>query len=277
LGINAVFSGPYTGEWGGGIYPSSNQETRLLLESDNGELKNLFALSLDNGNELFTPAVGYGGVEHRDADSGITTLQTGPVPAVKTFADGSEVAYISFRSGQGDPPDGRWDSHMGEMVLDDQTVPGLVAGDMRFVQFENSYIHITDEQTPLTLAGETIFHAHWGASESTNILDRSNSRGLSYDNPIRSEPNPIVIRRIDACPNFDPITHWASCGLELFVDTRYWNGPGWWVYWNTMDPPTPNSSAYQEGILPRYTYVSDGLIVVEGNGGDLFVLTHSGP
>src|SRR5207237_644642 len=39
---------------------------------------------------------------------------------------------------------------------------------------------------------------------------------------------------------------------------------------------TPASSAYSQGILPRYTYVSDGLIVVEGNGGDLFVMKHSG-
>jgi hypothetical protein len=33
--------------------------------------------------------------------------------------------------------------------------------------------------------------------------------------------------------------------------------------------------AYSAGVLPRYTYVSDGLIVVEGNGGELFVLRHS--
>src|SRR6185503_868308 len=47
-------------------------------------------------------------------------------------------------------------------------------------------------------------------------------------------------------------------------------------YWNVLDPPTPVRSAYSEGVLPRYTYVSDGMMIVEGNGGDLFVLKHSG-
>jgi hypothetical protein len=108
-------------------------------------------------------------------------------------------------------------------------------------------------------------------------LDRSGSRGLSYSRPITTEQNPAVIRRIDACANFSPSTHWTTCGLELFGDARHWDGPGWWVYWNTLDPPTPESTTYSGGILPRYTYVSGGLIVVEGNGGDLFVLTHSGP
>ncbi|MBZ0288651.1 MAG: PQQ-binding-like beta-propeller repeat protein, partial [Anaerolineae bacterium] len=54
------------GLWGGpgksGMYPNSNAETRAFLQSK-PELKNLFALSLDNGTEAFIPAVGYGGVE----------------------------------------------------------------------------------------------------------------------------------------------------------------------------------------------------------------------
>ncbi len=69
--------------------------------------------------------------------------------------------------------------HMGEMVLDDTTVPGLVAGDLRFVDFPNSYVNITDEQTPFTMAGDTLFHAHWGASDSVKIVDRSAGKGLS--------------------------------------------------------------------------------------------------
>ena len=37
----------------------------------------------------------------------------------------------------------------------------------------------------------------------------------------------------------------------------------------TADPPTPARNAYSEGILPRYTYVSDGLVIVEGNADHL--------
>ncbi len=152
----------------------------------------------------------------------------------------------------------------------------MVAGDLRFLQFPNSYTFITDETTPWTMAGNTIFNAHWGASESTMILDRSATLGLSYSNPITSQAHPVVIRRQQSCSDFNAVSHWTTCGLTLYNDGRYWNGPGWWVYWNVMDPPTPATGAYSSGLLPRYTYVSDGLIIVEGNGGDLSVF-HYGP
>jgi hypothetical protein len=274
LGIDAIWSGPLTGEWGGGVFPESNDETRTFLQESNGVHKNLFALDLVDGREKFIPAVGYGGVEGRE--NGETVLEIGPVPVIKVLPDGKEVAYSHFRSGQGDPQDGRWDSHMGEMVLDESTVAGLAAGDMRFLDFHQAYVIITDEQGPISMAGNTLFHAHWGASESTRIIDRSNSKGLSYSDPITSEKIPTIIRRIQSNSNYDPQSHWTTSGLTLFGDTRYWPGPGWWVYWDALDPPTPMRNAYSEGILPRYTYVSDGLVIVEGNGGDLFVLRHSG-
>ena len=123
------------GLWGypstGGIWPNTNTEARTFLQNDPTK-QNLFALNLDNGSEKFVPAVGYGGTE--DLVIGMPYLATGPVPVVKSNPDGSEVAYVHFRNGQSDPPDGRSDSHMGEMVLDDTTVAGLSAGDLRFVK-----------------------------------------------------------------------------------------------------------------------------------------------
>jgi len=276
LGSDALWSGPNQGSGGGGVYPSTNAETRALLTSNNGALENLFALNLTDGSKKFIPAVGYGGVEYRTNSTTGLFLQSGPVPVVKVNGDGSEVAYIPFRSGQGNPPDGRWDSHMGEMVLDGTTVPGLAAGDMRFVEFPNSYVKVTDEQTPFTMAGNTLFHAHWGASESTAILDRSAGRGLSAGAPITSRAHPAVIRRQTACGSYDKGTHLTTCGLTLYGDGRYWNGPGFWVYWNVMDPPSTAGNAYSDGLLPRYTYASGGLMVVEGNGGDLSVFHYSG-
>ncbi|MCB9457675.1 MAG: PQQ-binding-like beta-propeller repeat protein [Anaerolineaceae bacterium] len=266
------------GLWGGpgpgGMYPNTNAETRTFLQN-NPQLKNLFALSLDSGAETFVPAVGYGGPE--GMENGTPYLDVGPVPVIRTYPNGDEVAYIIFRSGQGNPPDGRWDSHMGEMVLDNTTVPGLVAGDLRFISFPNSYLHITDEQGPFSLAGDTIFRAHWGATESTRITNRSDNLGLTYNNPITSSIHPAIIRRQTACGSFNAVTHWTTCGLTLYNDGRYWSGPGWWAYWNDYDPPeSPSRSAYSSGVLPGYVYVSSGLIIVEGNGGDLMVFRHSG-
>jgi len=265
------------GLWGGsgtgGMYPNTNAETRAYLQSK-PQLKNLFALSLDTGAEAFIPAVGYGGVEA--LVNAQAYLDIGPVPVIRVLADGSEVAYMNFRNGQSNPPDGRWDTHMGEMVLDNTTIPGMVAGDLRFISWANSSMRVTDEQTPFTMAGSSLLRAHWGASESVKILDRSNTLGLTYAAPITTQANPTIIRRQTTCSNFVPSTHWTTCGLTLMNDGRFWPGPGFWVYWNVMDPPTPIRSAYSEGLLPRHTYVSDGLIIVEGNGGELFVLAHSG-
>ena len=266
-----------SGLWGGpgpsGMYPTTNADTRTFLQN-NPQLKNLFALNLDNGSEAFVPAVGYVGTE--SYVNGEAFLDVGPVPVVKVQPDGTEVAYITFRNGQGNPPDGRWDSHMGEMVLDNNTISGMVAGDLRFVQFPNSYSFISDEQTPYTMAGNTLFNAHWAASESTRITNRASNLGLTNASPITSQAHPVVIRAQNTCSNFNPQTHWTTCGLSLFNDGRYWNGPGFWIYWNVLEPPTPDQPAYSEGLKPRYTYVSDGKIIVEGNGGDLFVLKHSG-
>jgi outer membrane protein assembly factor BamB len=270
LGMDGLWSGPGSGQ----KYPSTNEETRQYLQ-DNPELKNLFALDLLDGSEKFIPAVGFGGVETLTSD-GKPELETGPVPVVRRLENGHEVAYLFFRSGQVPHLDGRWDSAVGEMVLDDVTIPGMKAGDLRFIRWSNSYTHITDEQGPLTMAGETLFHSHWGALEQTTLSDRGDEYGHTYDAPIPSRAGPPVIRRMQACPDFDPQTHWTTCGLTLYDDGRYWNGPGWWVYWDVLDPPTPSRRAYSEGILPRYAYVVDRYVVVQGNGGELLAFRHSG-
>ncbi|MCA9379067.1 hypothetical protein KC640_01430, partial [Candidatus Dojkabacteria bacterium] len=236
-------------------------------------LKNLFALNLDNGTEKFIPAVGYGGTE--DLVNGSAYLDVGPVPVIKTLADNTEIAYQQFRSSDGAQYDGRWDSHLGEMVLNNNTISGMVAGNLRFVGLTSSQSKITDEQNPWTMAGNTLFYAHWGASEAHVIKDRSASKGSTSTNPITTTQIPAVIRRIQSCGTKNTTTHKVNCGgMTLFDDGRYWSGNGWWVYWNVLDPPTPSRGAYSEGILPRYTYASDGLIIVEGNGGDLFALTY---
>jgi hypothetical protein len=165
-------SGLWSGPAENKRYPDSCAETREFLRA-NPQLKNLFALRLADGTEAFIPAVGYGGVEA--LENGRPFLDVGTLPVIKHRPNGDEVAYTLFRNGQRRPPDGRWDSNLGEMVLDDETVPGLAPGDLRFVHFPNSMVHITDEQCPLTMAGETLFHAHWAPARAraSSIARRS--------------------------------------------------------------------------------------------------------
>lgn len=48
---------------------------------------------------------------------------------------GKEVVYTVVRAKH--VYDSRWDSHFGEMMLDDTTVPGLPSGDIRFIAYDH--------------------------------------------------------------------------------------------------------------------------------------------
>jgi hypothetical protein len=266
--------------WSGGgpkgKWPTNNTAIRQRLIA-NPRLKNLFALRLEDGLEAFIPAVGPAGVE--DLRQGRPWLRPHAFPVIGK-AGARDVAYVPWRNGDTRDLewDGRWDSHLGEMVLDHNTVPGLVAGDLRFVQFQEhgGWMHITDESCPLSMAGDVLFSAHWDVSQAARITDRSPTRGHKRASPILTEKRPPVARHLRlAKERIDVSTDWATGGLQL-TDGRYLDGPGWWVYANLLDPPTPTRDAYSEGILPRYTCVANGHIFVQGNGGELFVLRHSG-
>lgn len=275
--------------WGGGgpngRYPETNDGIRALLES-NPEVQALHALRLDDGAKAFTPAVGNGGVDafwQTCEGEWVFRPTVGPMPAIRTLSDGKQVAYVIWRNGDVDDPswDARWDSHLGEMVLDSDTVPGYAAGDLRFLQAESSQSRITDEACPVTAAGDTVFFAHWGASEAFRILDRSNALGAANQSPIATERLPSVIRRIAGQGEPDSATHWVDGYSNFYQDGRGYGGGNWWVYWNRWDPPVDghDSSGYQDNHFPnrpRYTIVSDGMVIVTGNGGDLFVLSHEG-
>lgn len=290
----AHFEGPNSGR-----FASTNAENRAWLQQ-NPQLKNLFALNLDNGTEKFIPAVGYGSTEDLVIGTSTTNGVMGSMPVVKTLPDGKEVAYIHFRSNQTNPAsDFRWSGHMGEMVLDDTTVPGLQAGDLRFVKMSkyqsspakgNCDVHIIDEQTPLTMAGETLINAHWASSCSVRITDRSNSRGIQISNPIETTPRPLVIRAQRAsCSDKNITTRFTSCNAQYVTDGggsgngRFFGGSTFWSYWGVPDPPgwsvgsgNTAGNSYSAGFQARYTYVSQGYVVVQGNGGDIMVLKHSG-
>ncbi len=291
----ALYEGPNSGRFG-----ITNAENKTWL-AQNTQYKNLFALNLNTGAEQFVAGVGYGSTEDFNTGSSQAYGVMGTQPVVKDLGDGKEVAYIPFRSGQTTPTvDYRWSGHMGEMVLDNTTVSGLSAGDLRFIKMNNysnaggnSPTHIIDEQTPLMVAGNSLLYAHWAASTSVKITDRSSSLGLTYTNPINTSFHPPIYRAIKTVSCKDVNTRWSgSCSSLNFVTDggRGLGGPGWWEYWNVADPPgwradlslndsggnTGAGTSYSSGFLPRYTYVSSGYIIVEGNGGDIMVLKHSG-
>jgi PQQ-like domain len=270
-----------------GIFPTTNSAIRSYLQA-NPQYQTLFTLSLDSGTSAFVPAVGYGSIDALVfgvpgyADGSFYRQMPGQ-PVVKVWPNGDETVYMQFRNGIDNPPDSRWDAHMGEMVLDSTTVSGLQAGDMRFVRMSrygldngNAYTFISDEEFPLTMAGSSLFFTSFTGTQSIKVTDRSPSLGLDHATPISTTAHPPILRRVVPCGTFSPSTHWANCtGLTLFDDGRYWNGSGFWWYWNQMDPGPISGALPWDVWSPRYSYVSNGLLIIEGDVGDLLILRHA--
>ncbi|MEJ5239193.1 MAG: PQQ-binding-like beta-propeller repeat protein, partial [Limisphaera sp.] len=138
-----------------------------------------YALRLEDGSVAFDINNGCGGF----GDGGY--LPIGSMPVVRVFPDGKEVALNIIR---GDARyDARWDSHFGEIVLDDNTVPGLRAGDVRWIRHGNSPTDdaflLTDEQPFVSAAGDYLFGSHWLVTYALRPLDRGPARG-SWANKI---------------------------------------------------------------------------------------------
>jgi len=224
-------------------WPQTNPEMRQFLTDNPGE-QALFALDLDDGSVPFIANVGHGG--YGDSDY----LPMGPQPVVKRLPNGKEVVYLIIRARHA--YDSRWDSHFGEMVLDDSTVSGLTGGDVRFIAFdwppgsENPYL-LTDEQPNVSMAGDYLFGGHWEAGFALQILDRSDARG-SFTNKITSQRLSTVATSQDntgACA-FSP-SHYCASGLtntreydfgfyiyysQGAVYDRYWSEYATWVVSN---------------------------------------------
>lgn len=223
-------------------YPQTNAGIRQLLSSNPGE-QALFALRLDDGAVPFICNVGHGG--YGDSDY----LPMGPQPVVKRLPNGKEVVYTIVRARQA--YDSRWDSHFGEMVLDNSTVPGLQAGDIRFIAFDwppgsdTPYL-LTDEQPNVSMAGDILFGGHWEAGFALRILDRSDARG-SFTNRITSQRLATVVTSQEEGGCSLSASHYCSSGLyctrpydfgfyiyyrQGTVYDRFWSEYATWVVSN---------------------------------------------
>ncbi len=169
-------------------WPQTNPEIRQFLTNNPGH-QALFVLDLDDGSVPYIANVAHGGYGDND------DLPMGPQPVVKRLPNGKEVVYIIVRATHAYPPEWNWDSHFGEMALDDSTVSGLQGGDVRFIAYDwppNPDVVPflpTDEQPNVSMAGDYLFGGHWEAGFAMRILDRSDSRG--------SFQNKIVTQRLD--------------------------------------------------------------------------------
>ncbi len=238
-------------------WPGDNTAMRQGLK-ENPSYQALMALRLADGSQAFVANVGHGGF----GDGGY--LPMGPQPVVRRFPDGSEVAYVVMR---GSPClvsacDGRWDSRLGEMVLDDTTVPGSRAGDVRFMQ--NTFFP-TDEQVYLSMAGDFIFGAHWMFGLAHEITDRSPSRG-SGSAPILTRNLPHIITSASNC-GFSP-THYCPDRLVQDNDPRTIPG-GFYIYYNQGNVYDQYWSEYAAWVISNQTiyFVStDGAVVALEHG-----------
>lgn len=217
--------------WVWSPWPADNSTMRTNLAA-RPEYRALFVLDLDDGSVPFEPNVGHGGFGDGDY------LPMGPQPVVRTLPEGGEVAYVVMRGSpcaSGAYCDGRADSHFGELVLDDTTVPGYQAGDVRFIR--GTFLP-TDEQPNLSAAGDALFGAHWAVGIAHRILDRSAARGTG-SSPITTENLPHIAVA-DAHGSFNP-DHWYSdftcaeaCGRTFppgfFI--YYTDAPVWDRYWS---------------------------------------------
>lgn len=275
-----------------GTFPNTNAEARSFLTSNPKE-QALFAMKIDDGSTAFIPNAGNGGA----GDGGY--LPMGPQPVIRVV-NGQEVAYMLFRNGQVCASeswcDFREETTMGEMVLDNTTIPGYVAGDMRFVAWRNlsntfaTYHDMqTDEMMYITGSGSTLYHNHWLVSDGYTITDRGNALGGTYANPIKTVTSPNIIwRQVYCAPNnnncnpqifpggsgtswgpsncpFNALSRYCSAGLYGYGDQRSY-AAGFYEYHND------NNS----GSIP-FVIVSGDQVIVKTNDGALIVLENGNP
>jgi hypothetical protein len=240
-------------------WPGTNSAMRSFLQSQPA-YQALFTMDLDDGTTPFVANVGHGGF----GDGGY--LPMGPQPVIKRFADGQEIAYVVMRGSPclANPCDGRWDAHLGEMLLDGTSVSGYQAGYVRFIR--NTFFP-TDEQANLAMAGEHLFGGHWMFGIAHQILDRSSSKG-SGSNPITTSDLPHIITSASNC-GFSA-SHYCSNGLLQDGDSRA-IPRGFYIYYNQGKVYDQYWSGYAAWV------VSNGLILFTSTDGAVVALEAGSP
>lgn len=237
--------------------PNSIAGIRSFL-SANPDHESFFVLELSDGEKKYIAPVLPGSI-----GNGGDFQSVPPQAVVKRFSDGTEVAYLLWRNKQAclSSCDGREDTTLGEM--------NLQTGDIRFVDShknEGSLRLPTDEHSPLSMAGDSLFHAHWMALGGVRITDRSASYGGSFGNPIRTQELTPVLNTLasGSCSNRNSSNH--SCPQDMYVPgDSYRIDPGFYIYYYNQRVydqywTTPvRSAAFNNGTI--YWKSIDGAII----------------
>ncbi|KKS80855.1 MAG: hypothetical protein UV56_C0006G0003 [Candidatus Woesebacteria bacterium GW2011_GWC1_43_10b] len=237
--------------WTWSPWPTDNASIRTNLTTTPGE-QVLFVMKLEDGSVPFIANVGNGSWGDNNY------LPMGPQPVVKRFSDGTEVAYMAIR---GDSRyDGRWDSHFGELILDN-SLPNWQEGQVRWIQYgnwgwplvSNHDFPPTDEHPFLSMAGNYLFGGHWALGLSLQINNRDGSLG-TYQSPITSSALPHFVSSTSVVaytskhysPNMIAATgggtDWRPVpyGFYIYNDSvgriwdEYWGGYSVWVVSNNQ-------------------------------------------
>jgi len=196
----------------------------------------------------------------------------GPQPALKKLPNGKQVVWMPIRGGLLEMTPGNYtDSHLGEMVLDNSTVTGLQAGDIRWMNNDSPEFGTrfpSDEPPNPTIAGNYFFGGHWEAGLAREVTDRSDNRG-SFDNPILTRALPHLVTSQDdpECP-FNNRTHYCPNRL---INTRIWPA-GFYIYYNQGNVYDRYWSDYASWVVSNNTvyFVStDGAIIALEHGDPL--------
>jgi outer membrane protein assembly factor BamB len=191
--------------------------------ADNPTYQSFFVLDLKTGEQLYIAPVLIGAI-----GNGGDFESTPPQAVVKKLADGSEVAYVLWRNAQAcaNPQscDGREDAALGEM--------DLKTGNIRYVQLYKNQGTIrmpTDEQGPISMAGDTILFSNWMVLGSLKIVDRSDARGNSMQNPIQTRELIPVLNTLDR--NICSLQASQYCSQTMRTPCDSYNlDPGFYIY-----------------------------------------------
>jgi outer membrane protein assembly factor BamB len=204
--------------------PSTVDEIRTYL-TQNPTYQSFFVLNLLDGSQKYVAPVMLGAI-----GNGGDLASTPPQAVVKRLPDGSEVAYLLWRTRQACIQsfcDGREDTTLGEMDLG--------TGNIRFVREYKNQGDMrlpTDEQSPLSMAGNTLLYSHWMLLGILQIGDRSAGLGGSYANPIHSTELPPVLNTLSAGTCSSRSGHYCPAYMNPPCDT-YGVDPGFYTYYSS--------------------------------------------
>ena len=150
----------------------------------------------------------------------------------------------------------------------------LSTGSIRFVQDHKDEGNMrlpTDEQSPLSMAGDMLFHAHWQLLSALKITDRSSNLGVSISTPIRTEELTPVLNTLDEGQCGGRSNHYCGSGMTSPGES-YSVDPGFYIYHSSEKM----YDAYWTTPV-RSAVISNGTIYWKSVDGAIIALTSENP